>query len=301
MKLYYWDYRPNFGDRLNVWLWPTLLPGAFEHSDNTVFAGIGSILNERFPAGQKAIIFGSGVGYEQRAIVVQRDWDIRFVRGPVSAAKLGLDRALAICDPAILVKRFYSRSIPNRPFSFMPHWTHATSTLRVLCEDAGFGYVDPANDIEKCITKITTTGVLITESLHGAIVADALGVPWIPISHPRAYTSKWVDYTQSVGLPYHPKVFHALWHSDTSGALGRVKAWAKAKLFLSQLKAATKADAFLSEPHRIEEYCCMIEAHIKVLNEQYAAGGHLLPSERHCVLVAEGSSIAAQGEPRPRV
>ena len=270
MKLYYWDYRPNFGDRLNVWLWPMLLPGVFDGSGDTLFAGIGSILNERFPAGQKTIIFGSGVGYERRPISVPRNWDVRFVRGPLSAAKLGLDPALAICDPAILVKRFYSRSTPRQPFSFMPHWTHASSRLRVICEDNGFGYIDPADEIAASIARIAATEVLVTEALHGAIVADALGVPWIPVTHARAYTSKWVDYTRSVGLAYRPNTFHALWHSELSGPLGRAKMWSKAKLFLYQLKAAARTETFLSQSDRIEEHCRAIEAHVEVLNEQSA-------------------------------
>jgi succinoglycan biosynthesis protein ExoV len=41
--------------------------------------------------------------------------------------------------------------------------------------------------------------------MHGAIAADALRIPWIPIiTSPRMLTFKWQDWCSSLGLKYKP-------------------------------------------------------------------------------------------------
>src|SRR3569623_1144475 len=45
----------------------------------------------------------------------------------------------------------------------------------------------------------------MTEAIHGAIVADTLRVPWIPVAcSPEVAPFKWIDWTQSLGLDYRP-------------------------------------------------------------------------------------------------
>src|SRR5882724_1568577 len=87
LHLHYWtSQHGNFGDDLNVWLWPSLLPGMWDPSDGIVFVGIGTILTEAIPPGRRRIVLGSGVGYG----VLPRDfgapgWRVYGVRGPLSA------------------------------------------------------------------------------------------------------------------------------------------------------------------------------------------------------------------------
>ena len=43
--------------------------------------------------------------------------------------------------------------------------------------------------------------------MHGAIVADTLRVPWIPVrTNPKILPFKWLDWCQSVKLPYRYEV-----------------------------------------------------------------------------------------------
>jgi succinoglycan biosynthesis protein ExoV len=56
--------------------------------------------------------------------------------------------------------------------------------------------------VEEVLAQIQQTELLLAEAMHGAIVADALRVPWIAI---RLYGNflefKWQDWTQSLKLP----------------------------------------------------------------------------------------------------
>ena len=64
MKLFYYkDPGGNFGDDLNAWLWPRLIPELLDDRDDTLFVGIGSILDRRIPQEPRKIVFGTGVGY----------------------------------------------------------------------------------------------------------------------------------------------------------------------------------------------------------------------------------------------
>jgi succinoglycan biosynthesis protein ExoV len=47
--------------------------------------------------------------------------------------------------------------------------------------------------------------LVVTEAMHGAIVADTLRIPWIPVvCSPEIATFKWRDWTASLDLPYRP-------------------------------------------------------------------------------------------------
>src|SRR5919202_7036568 len=103
MKLYY-SHCKNFGDALNPWLWPQLLPRMLGQDDELLLVGIGTLLNDKVPANAVKIVFGSGVGYGNSLPHLDERWRIYCVRGPVSAMRLGIDPALAITDGAALLR-----------------------------------------------------------------------------------------------------------------------------------------------------------------------------------------------------
>jgi hypothetical protein len=104
MKLHFWEEKyKNFGDDLNSWLWSKYFD--FSSSpDAPIFVGIGTIIDESIPVAERIIVFGSGAGYAKPpAHIGEAGFDIRFVRGPLSARLLKLDETKSITDPAILV------------------------------------------------------------------------------------------------------------------------------------------------------------------------------------------------------
>ncbi len=219
MKLFYYkDSLGNFGDDLNAWLWSRLLPGAFDHDDGVLFVGIGTILNDRIVDSSQYAVFGAGAGYGALPNVDHR-WKFYCVRGPRTARALGIDPRRAITDPAILVRTF---GLPARPkrykISFMPHHVSARRSLwKICCKLAGIHYIDPRNGVEKVLEEIQSSEVLATGAMHGAVVADALRVPWIPVKlYEHILDFKWHDWCESLNLPYDPVTFHRLERVEAS-------------------------------------------------------------------------------------
>ncbi|MBE9051485.1 polysaccharide pyruvyl transferase family protein [Nostocales cyanobacterium LEGE 11386] len=213
MKLFYFRFPKgisNFGDNLNPWIWDQLLPGVFDEDKTTIFVGIGSLLNEYVPKAQKTAVFGSGVGYGKRLPAIDESWKIYCVRGQLSAKALGVASEFAVTDSAVLIRRLYKQvSSKVNQFAYMPHIDHAIrgdSTWKLICEQAGIAYIDPRWPIEQVLSAISQTEVLLAEAMHGAIVADALRVPWIPVfSSTRMLPFKWQDWCSTIDIEYQPQ------------------------------------------------------------------------------------------------
>ena len=162
MKLqYYRDSLGNVGDDLNPWLWPRLLPGFFDGRDDVIFIGIGTILGPLLPASPRKVVFGSGAGYGDPPILDKR-WDVRFVRGPRTAAALRLPRERAITDSALAVRFVIPAASGGRGIAFMPH--HLTAEYAnwpSICHAAGISFIDPRDSVTKVMGAIAGCALLI--------------------------------------------------------------------------------------------------------------------------------------------
>lgn len=202
----------NFGDELNAWLWPELFPALFDGADDGVnFIGIGSILDRRLPADGLNVVLGTGGGYAQAPDVraAPQRWCIYGVRGPLTARLLSLPEEAALSDPAILLARhprWRDRNACRREIVFVPHWKSVRfGQWSEACAMAGVQFVDPRDDAQTLIGRIAGARLVIAESMHAAIVADALRVPWIPIVLSREIAPfKWTDWAATVGMEYTP-------------------------------------------------------------------------------------------------
>jgi succinoglycan biosynthesis protein ExoV len=217
-SLKYWDARqthgksPNFGDELSGWLYRKLLEVPMHADAPAMLYGIGTILqvgsrpeHEPRPDCLK-VVLGSGTG-DGPCPDISQGWKVYFVRGPLSAQRLGLDPHCAIADPAILVRRFYQPAYsPRHPLGYMPHYWedfYNGDALRKICANLGLHFISPREEIEKVLDELASCDRLMTESLHGAIIADAFRIPWIPVetSH-HFYRFKWRDWMASLGMSY---------------------------------------------------------------------------------------------------
>ncbi|GAA0535974.1 succinoglycan biosynthesis protein ExoV [Rhizomicrobium palustre] len=229
MKLFYCHIpEGNFGDDLNTYLWPKLLPGAFSGTlqyrpkvspkialdgPDPLFVGIGTLIHSELPAGVTKHVFGSGYGYGKLP-AKDGSWHYHCVRGPLTAKALGLTADKAIADPAILTRLLHRAPVKKlHRVSFIPHWEMALSgDWEKVCRLLGIHYIDPRWRPARVIGDIHATRTLITEALHGAIVADALRVPWMAVSsHHTILNFKWEDWCQSVDLTYAPTSVPTFW------------------------------------------------------------------------------------------
>lgn len=205
MRLYFYRGKePNFGDELNHYMLPHYFGDILDENEDALLLGIGSILFDTHPAKPHKHVFGSGYGGYTAPPHLDDRWHIYCVRGEFTARTLGLGRETVAGDGAILLNAF--RGVPSgvrrQDVSFIPHF----ESLRrgrwdLVCEKAGVQLIDPRDDVETVLTRISESRLVIAEAMHGAIVADALRVPWIPIlPRDRAHRMKWHDWASALDL-----------------------------------------------------------------------------------------------------
>ncbi len=213
MELFYYkDPHGNFGDDLNALLWPDILPPKVLEVDDLILVGIGSILNERrlkplYSCGKHVVIFGTGAAYRAVPRKID-DWYIKAVRGPLTAAAIGLPEAAITDGAALLVVAPSLR--PERcerdEILFIPHhYSVECGRWDLAARAAGMQFGDPRSPVPRILDQIARAKLVVTEAMHGAILADTLRVPWIPvIVSPIIDVFKWRDWTMSLGLDYRP-------------------------------------------------------------------------------------------------
>lgn len=212
MNPYYWESQHgNFGDDLNLWLWDFLLPGFRDVHPDVLLVGVGTVLNTALlPAEGRKLVLGSGYGYGALPDMSDRTkWDVRCVRGPLTAERAGLPAEMGIVDPAVMVADMPEfKGLPKvHRKSFVPHWETAMAGIwPTICQTVGLNYIDPRGDAKEVIRAIAQSETIIAESMHGAILADAFRVPWVAVTTSQSINSfKWNDWARTVGVSYEPR------------------------------------------------------------------------------------------------
>ena len=133
--------------------------------------------------------------------VLDASWVIHWVRGPRTARQLGLPESWAwairpCCCPGRLARGGGDRSASCRisKASQRGAWAEAAAA-------AGITLIDPRGDPAAIIAAIGRCRVLLSEAMHGVIVADAMRVPWIAL-RPLApvHRAKWHDWADTLDL-----------------------------------------------------------------------------------------------------
>ena len=214
MKLYYFkDPKGDFGDDLNPWLFNNLLPGKLKEQSDHLLIGVGTLLNHRIPDARRVTVFGSGHGYGQLPRITT-NWNFICVRGPLTAKAMNLDENIAITDPAMLTPLYFTERFSKAyDVSYMPHCDSAQlGDWQFICNLLNINFIDPRQPFLKVFEEIQKSKLLITEAMHGAILADAFRVPWCPVkAYPHISEFKWQDWLMSVNsdaqFSYLPSIY----------------------------------------------------------------------------------------------
>ncbi len=179
LPLFWHVGQPNFGDDFN----PVLFDRIFAHSvrlgrrDQPHFLGAGSILHQ---ATRHSVVLGSGLISDSVA-VPEACGKVVAVRGERSLQRLKPAGDVGLGDPFVLMARYFRQQAQASPktteLGFIPHISYfrdrrkfgtITGSARII--DLGAGHQAVIEQISRC-------RVVISESLHGLIVSDALGIP----------------------------------------------------------------------------------------------------------------------------
>lgn len=190
----WYDRRPNFGDAVGPWLVATMTGKDVVNVRRTretptkargrATLLVGSIIQT--VNRNNVDIWGSGLMRalspdQVKAFSRLRNIRVHAVRGELTAAelrnKLGWDVPEVYGDPALLLPRHLPVEPSGDHLVLVPHLKH-----RAVMGDLhspGLVTADVRDDLETVVTQIASARVCISTSLHGIIVAQAYGVPWL--------------------------------------------------------------------------------------------------------------------------
>lgn len=208
LRLHWWKAVPNFGDAIS----PVVL--AHVSGREVVHAGVGKadvwaigsllqVVKRSFSDAQdhKPMIWGTGMLHPVNGTGFLDHVDVSLVRGPITAALLGLDMD-QFGDPGLLINAAWPHArVPNGKIGIVPHHSLADdpALIAFVATDPKYQLIDPRDPAHDVCKAIAACDHVFASSLHGLIVADAYGVPntWLdPVGQSRL---KYLDYAAAVG------------------------------------------------------------------------------------------------------
>lgn len=214
MKIYYHrTVGGNVGDDMNAELWRRILPDLDELNSADWLVGAGTILDQRLNAlpGRK-VVMGSGFRPGRDASPLSKDIRFAAVRGLLTAQRCGLDPDVAVCDPGFLVNRLWpGHPQPSQRVGFIPHiYSEQYSNIVAVAQDAGFEVISPTLPLQEFLQQLGGCARAFCESLHSAIFADALRIPWARVRICSSHYEgrgvadfKWADTFSVLEAPSH--------------------------------------------------------------------------------------------------
>ncbi len=210
LKLYWSRSKPNFGD----WLSPAICeavsgrPIEYVEPNGCDLVAIGSILH-RVKNGwwnRRVQVWGSG--FIEDVVPQQGKHIYHAVRGHKTAERLKGVEVQALGDPGLLCDLLVPnyQSIPKKyPLGLVPHYQDKEHPAVAACaaRHPGTKVLDVFSDLRPLLREFAACEMILSSSLHGLIVADALGIPnaWIKLSGElRGGDFKFQDYYSVFGI-----------------------------------------------------------------------------------------------------
>lgn len=191
VPMYWWDNKSNFGDEIGPWL-ATKITGIqsvnlrrSEINTPTIMS-VGSIFAQIENGDTE--VWGSGLisqlsKQQIDSLKSYGEIKIHALRGKLSAIeiqeKLGWFTPKVYGDPGLLVpkhmKVVLDRTL-NSKIGFVPHYAHDSLNVK---KSSIVHTIDVGMDLESVAQQISQVKCIVSTSLHGIILSQAFGVPWI--------------------------------------------------------------------------------------------------------------------------
>jgi succinoglycan biosynthesis protein ExoV len=198
-------------DRLNEWLLLQYLRKYATLDETSVLFG-GVTFNKYLvpgyitPFSRQILLLGTGVDENFPLTHPAHNWSVYAVRGPLSAQKLSLPPQKSVTDSAILLKGVLPPLPQQRPYprTYLAEFQSIRHrhALEKICAEFNIQLVSLQSTMEKILEAIQQSECVITDSLHGAIVADTLRIPWIPTLPSQGGDFPWRDWCASMDIPF---------------------------------------------------------------------------------------------------
>lgn len=200
----------NFGDALTPYIFnkigvPFELVEKFEDAE---LIGIGSNLDRVYRADHIKAVWSSGFMYPKNGkLRFHKDLEILGVRGENTLASIeDFPKIASLGDGGLLVREVFKISAPqDGRIALIPHMSDKdTEIVRKVRNDNRFKVIDVFSDINEILSAVKSSRFVLSTSLHGLIVADALGVPnaFAELDDGRTLEGdgfKYQDYISAVG------------------------------------------------------------------------------------------------------
>jgi hypothetical protein len=170
--------------------------------------GLGSIL-QSLPSTRPVQIWGSGFRDEScvEPDLTNSIHTSLLLRGPLTKGLMQKDLVVPFGDPGLLINELIFKKSPRgKSRVYLPHFAELGSKngRRHIADfvRAGFSICMPNSSPLEVASVISGSALLVTNSLHGRIFADSLGVPSISLGSRNEPDFKYRDYCLSLGLQF---------------------------------------------------------------------------------------------------
>jgi len=214
VSAYWWDRIQNFGDQLTPELLKSYGLGPFRNSAaEAELLCVGSIL-QSVPSSYSGVILGAGLMKECDSQFPNAS--ILALRGELTRRCVEASSKVLLGDPGLLAPRLLEvRQSKTCTLGIVPHFKDKNDPrIQAFAERAkASGHIriiDVCRTAEEVVTDIDACEYIASSSLHGLIVADALGIPngWLRLSEPHPGNGfKFFDYGTSVSRAIKPLTF----------------------------------------------------------------------------------------------
>ena len=201
----------NFGDLLSQRIVAEVTGRRvrWERPESANVTAIGSVVEHLATVDSRAVVWGSGLrggSSASRAWAERRPSRFLAVRGAHTRDALALDSGVPLGDPGLLVRTLFRRSPRRSGVVIIPHFLAFNSPdarkQLAAARSLGMRVLVPSAGYESICEEVSRAELVLTSSLHGMVVADALDCPVHLVSFgPTAEPPfKFSDYQTVYGL-----------------------------------------------------------------------------------------------------